>query len=658
MEGNLLSISKIFTERLLRIPDYQRGYAWGKKEVNEFWLDLSHLEKGKSHYVGVLTLEDVPEDTVKQWREDHWIIYNRGYASYYVVDGQQRITTTIILIQAIVEAYEKKFSDDDDLSLNYTSMKEIRDKFIFMCKGSTATRSYLFGYEKDNPSYEHLKSKVFMEKSINHGNLEETIYTSNLTVAKNFFLEKLSELDKDGFEELYQKITQNFLFNIYSLDKEIDTYVAFETMNNRGKSLSHLELLKNRLIFLTTKLPDEKFHKDDLRHSINECWKAMYHYLGKSKDNPLDDDDFLYSHFNLYFHSDDNQFNIHTPLFIRRDLYIPRYKEILLGDIFSYKSFQDKDNKNISISYIYNYVSSLKESVEFWYDIYNPSVEKLGSEVEKWLFKIRRIRNWETSSQLILSVFRTTSDENIRIKFLRCIERALFIEHHIFRRVYLLERGELLSLAKKLHVKELSIDEIISQVNARIEDSLKVYRNIWTQEFSKNSDFYGWSGIRYVLFEYEMSLLEKYKSKRTKLIWSDISKSEPWSEYITVEHVYPQTPRSPYWKERFNYLNPPQRKKLKNSIGNLVPLSKSKNSSLSNKPFPDKSYEGFKYGCYSENELTKNTDWTPKEIIDRNISLIKFIDTRWKLGIGSSKDAILKFSGLNDIDIIVRRYNN
>jgi uncharacterized protein with ParB-like and HNH nuclease domain len=94
----------------------------------------------------------------------------------------------------------------------------------------------------------------------------------------------------DSKENIYQKLTQNLLFNIYTISTDIDVFVAFETMNNRGKLLSYLELLKNRLIYLSTKFDVDDCDKEKLRRSINETWKSMYHYLGKNKSKPLDDD--------------------------------------------------------------------------------------------------------------------------------------------------------------------------------------------------------------------------------------------------------------------------------------------------------------------------------------------------------------------------------
>lgn len=56
MNDQLMSLQRIFTDSLYRIPDYQRGYAWEEKEVNDFWNDLKRLQDENNHYVGVLTL--------------------------------------------------------------------------------------------------------------------------------------------------------------------------------------------------------------------------------------------------------------------------------------------------------------------------------------------------------------------------------------------------------------------------------------------------------------------------------------------------------------------------------------------------------------------------------------------------------------------------
>ncbi len=656
MEGNLLSISKIFTEKLLRIPDYQRGYAWTNKEVNEYWNDLIQLEDDKSHYVGVLTLEDVPKGTLEQWHEDQWIIKARGYNAFYVVDGQQRLTTTIILIQAIIETIEERFvAPEDELVLNYNSLKEVRDKYVYLSRDKGVSRSYIFGYEKDNPSYEYLKVNIFKERSYNYGLLEETIYTTNLSNTKAIFKENLAAMSKGDVEKIYKKVTQCFVFNIYSLDQEIDTYVAFETMNNRGKSLSHLELLKNRLIFLTTKLKEDEYEKNGLRHSINECWKSVYHYLGKSKHNPLDDDEFLYSHFNLYFEAQTVHHPVHGEIIINIDK--RKYKNYLLEDVFTQKSLTGIDSKlTLNGTFINNYVSSLKDSVEHWHSIFNPSVEKLGEQVAFWMETLHKNPKWMGSgSALILAFFRSTSDEKKRVNFLKALERSVFVEHNLFGPYYhyYSDRPATNKLAKKLVNGEMSCDNLIATLSSTTDNLLKENRLIWTSEFRKNANFYKWSATRLVLFEYELHLAKEQKSDRLKLAWSEFSKLEPNSEYKTIEHIYPQTARAQYWRDRFGGLTQSDKKLLKHTLGNLVPLSKSKNSQLSNKGFDQKVKLGFQYGCYSEIEVAQNEHWKPENIIKRSIKLLRFMDKRWKLGISSSgshaDENYLKFCGLYEL---------
>jgi len=84
MDSQLQTVSKIFTERLYRIPDYQRGFAWVEKQIKDFWNDVIQLQSSKNHYVGVLTLEKVPKEIYSTWEDDKWIIASKSFEPYYV----------------------------------------------------------------------------------------------------------------------------------------------------------------------------------------------------------------------------------------------------------------------------------------------------------------------------------------------------------------------------------------------------------------------------------------------------------------------------------------------------------------------------------------------------------------------------------------------
>ena len=636
MKTELYSISKIFTERLLRIPDYQRGYAWTEKQLKDFWNDLLQIEKGNNHYVGVLTLEDVHEEKYTNWKDDLWIIKSKNYEPFFVVDGQQRLTTTVILIQCILEVIDLQ-------ELNYTKPDEIKKKFIFESKDGGISRSYLFGYESDNPSYEFLKQRIFCEQSDNQAHVQETIYTNNLLNAKEFFIEHLKGMEFSEIEDLYTKVTQNILFNIYSMSDEIDVHVSFETMNNRGKPLSHLELLKNRLIYLSTKVDSDDFEKSKLRNAINKCWKTIYHQLGRNKDNPLDDDVFLFNHFILFFGNAINNGNSINYRRFRRG-YGSYYQDYLLEKKFTTKSLYRKGEGKLTVPELYRYVSSLKSSVEKWYEISNPKGSSLDSEISIWLEKINRI-GVEECLPLIMVSLQKNKDHDLTVKFLKSLEKLLF-SLLLVSRSYNIEfnASRFVEWASDLSNDEISLTKIISDINdARSEIANDTQALNMISDSFKDGGFYHWRGLRYFMYEYEQSLKEKSKTYTDKLEWKELLADA--RDHKTIEHIYPQNPRKACWTEKYKLYNGKERSLLRHSIGNLVPLSQPKNSSFQNKPFLEKvgnkeNTIGFKYGSFSEIELTNHKQWTAVEILQRGIRLLKFMEKRWGIDFGGTEKMV------------------
>lgn len=56
MIENLHTVSRVFSDRLFRIPDYQRGYAWSRIQWDDLLQDLELLPDGKEHFAGTLIL--------------------------------------------------------------------------------------------------------------------------------------------------------------------------------------------------------------------------------------------------------------------------------------------------------------------------------------------------------------------------------------------------------------------------------------------------------------------------------------------------------------------------------------------------------------------------------------------------------------------------
>lgn len=616
--NGLKTIAGIFESKVFRIPDYQRGYSWTKKQLNDFWEDLENLPDDHIHYTGVLTLEPVNSKNYSQWENDLWLMDGKGYSPYYVVDGQQRLTTVIILIQTILE----KVNEEEQL--NYTSKKEITEKYISQSKDGGVSKTFIFGYEKDNPSYEFLKTQIFGVESNANQDIE-TLYTANLEFAKKFFKKNIENLSVQETESLFKKITLSLKFNVYEIEEDLDVFVAFETMNNRGKKLSHLELMKNRIIYLSTLLKTEQYEKDSLRRNINDAWKTIYEYLGKNKKDPLDDDTYLKNHWIMYFKYSRKTAN--------------DYIDFLLEEHFTAKNVL---KNKLSATDIQKYITSIQDSVKVWYFIHNPSLSDYDPEIKKWLIKLNNL-GFVAFKPLVMAILHKVKeiDSNDIVEILKTMEKYIFLIFRISRRPANTGDSEFYRFAKDFYYDDLSIDGIkvkITEWIDRYRDEKNFFDYIKDLFEIQENGFYGWNGLKYVLYEYDYSLQEGSKEEHRKIDWKEFNK-----EINSIEHIYPQTSEQECWDKYFSDYSKDEKSKLRNSLGNLLPLAQRKNSSLQNDCFDKKKRQdsgeiGYFNGSYSENEVAQKENWAPKEILERGLKIIGFMEKRWDISFGSDED--------------------
>lgn len=654
MQSELKSLSKIFSEVIFRIPDYQRGYSWEAKHLKDFWNDIEQLPDSKSHYTGVLTLEPVSLENYQRWDDDIWIIESKHYSPMYVVDGQQRLTTAIILLQCILDLVS------DEQLLNFTEKSDIRKKYICEAKGKGISRSYIFGYEKDNPSYEFLKQKIFGDESVLHGLPEETIYTKNLIAAKEFFSQKLSNLTFDDLEFIYTTLTQHLQFNIFYIEKDLDVFVTFETMNNRGKPLSHLELMKNRLIYLSTKFAVEQSESSHLRKAINESWKSIYHYLGKTNRRKLDDDEFLRTHFISYFGpkllAEDERGSSKLRKYIS---YSNEYKDYLLEEVFTpkrvpnsngFKGVEELNNpaaghsEFLDIADVYGYSQSIKGLVRTYYLIAHPDDGEWSDQEKLKLSQINRLDD-RGIFMICVAIMHKSQPSKSREAALSAIERFGFLFK--LKRFYF--DFDMTEAAGELFSAKLSIEQITKRLidlGDEFAKSKELKDAILSIGKPAGGGYYGWRQLRYFMYEYEQELREQSKTSRQLLKWSADEGRESFDkDHKTIEHIYPQKADDLSWKNNFSHFTVKQRNILKNSLGNLLPVSHGKNASLSNKGFDLKKGDevnqvGYRYGCLSEIQVSVNENWTAKEILRRGMYLLDFLERRWNIGLGNHKAKI------------------
>lgn len=669
----LTNIDTIFKKKIFRIPDYQRGYAWQTRQLTDFWEDINSLETGKNHYTGVLSLEETPKEKWSTWTEDSWIIENRGYTPFFVVDGQQRLTTCIIFIQAILEEalglMINILPNKEDYELCDTKISEIKKDFIFMQRSNSLLRSYIFGYEKDNPSYEFLKTKIFNEISTSN-QYQETLYTQNLENAKKFFRDNLHAFAEDErpvkLEMLFKKVTRHLLFNEYVIQSDVDVFVAFETMNNRGKKLSDLELLKNRLIYLTTLYKGDSKEKAELRKRINDSWRDIYYQLGRNKDNPLNDDDYLKAHWIMYFKysrktGDDYIHFLLDEQFSPKKVLEQVPLSITVQDASEIRDFEQEDDSEeietgesrpttrskLTIKEVSDYAESIQHSAICWFKSFNPYLSDCTPEEKKWLDCLNRI-GIGYFRPLVMSSFAAKGIvPGKRVELFKAIERFIFIAFRLSQARGNYRNSEFYNLSRDLYYGTTTINAIIKVLGERLdftfnEDGtfkLNSFHEFISNKFKYGAKdgFYGWRGIRYFLYEYEQYLFRQSKNQTQKIEWDKFINT---ADTVSIEHILPQTPDHKRWKDTFGQYSPIELTALTNTLGNMLALSKPKNSSLQNYPYSEKRADanntcGYFNGSYSENLVAeKYEEWTAIEIKTRGLALLAFMEERWSINLG------------------------
>lgn len=677
----LLTLDDIYNKKIYRIPDYQRGYAWNKPQLIDFWEDLVSLNKNRFHYTGVISIKSVPDDVSTNWNDENWLMKSRGFKVYYVVDGQQRMTTISIFIQCLIEQIRSFKSnqnlDDEDIYLGSYNLKEIVEKFMVVSQPPhKITKTYLFGYEVDNPSFEFLRHKIYNEGFST--TITETYYTLNLENAKDFFNDNLINLKKEKgesiFQEIFEKLTQKLMFNLYEIGDDFDVFVAFETMNNRGKKLSNLELLKNRLIYLTSLYSDDEVKDSDrviVRNKINTAWKEIYYQLGRNKKNPLNDDDFLRAHWILYFKYSRKRGDDYIN-FLLNDYFNPKkvlekipikYDKII--DIVETRESdnvdEDADDDNtddfiptltthLKITAIDDYVKSIMESAKHWYNTFNPQTNTdYTKEESKAVDRLNRIGIGYFRPLLMASFYNSKIIPDQRTKLINAIERFIFLAFRISRAQSNFRNSVYYNATRELATDITSSEKIIKNLEndlswiKDVDGNLRIspFKDFIYRKFISGTGFYGWNGLKYFLFEYEDHLM--ISRGVPKVSWNNFIKNE--KDKVSIEHIYPQTATNECWSSAFENLEDERKKLLTNMLGNLLLLSQSINSSLQNICFADKVRtlqdnngsiirNGYANGSYSEQNVASIPSWNATQIETRTLQLLSFLEKRWNITIG------------------------
>lgn len=457
----------------IRIPAYQRAFSWENKQCSQFLDDLLE-QKGKKYYLGQF-------------------LFEKDGNTLFIIDGQQRLTTTILFLSAIAKVRILK-------SENADSIREI----------------YLTDVFKTIDDDQVIFKKVTQKHLISAIDDTETISQKRIIEAFNFFEVELLKLDNENLN-LIQQTLENAVISTFYITNKVEGTQVFEYQNNRGKGLSRFEIIKAYLMHQIYIQSTNSIQANNDIAEIQSVISKTYRYI-EAVEGYFTENEILDNYCNLFFNIGGN---------------IEAIKEKL----------NKEENKTQWIKLFF------ENFVELTHSAKSIISNKNQSDIAN-LFFVGNEANWKL---VLLTLFYKgeVTGETFQ-KILKLLEVLCFkLKLGDYRTDYLPHYSKQYFNPKVCY----NIDNLYQDIKNATETGFKWYwndgerfRNIIINYFDNEKWHYNRNTIKFVLWQYENSL--RLKNRSGALLDKDLYNS------YTIEHIRPQNPENEIYSEEFkkNYL--------------------------------------------------------------------------------------------------------
>lgn len=564
-------IQDFFNGKFFEIPKYQRGYAWGKENVRDLFNDIREAQEVKSsHYIGAVVLSKSQKST----------------RLFFIVDGQQRITTITMIINAIL----KKISEEDATYYHRFYVAENR-----------IHRLQLLG--KENQFFFDLLNGQIISP-----------------------VNKSQRLLVEAYEEIQQQIASTedalgFLKMIESLEilefieeSEGDAIRIFQTVNDRGKPLSNMEKAKSLLVYFSNRYLNKKLD-DKINQSFGDIFELYDEIKFKGEELGIN----LISNENF---NEDSIMRYHFVTYSDADYdatagFVLNYLKTKLSN---YRK-ESKDNGYEKVeSFISSYVASLKDFFKSLKDII------LRVETNKKYFKLFSILNLSATLYPLI----------VKLEMLDKLEKKLpnpeYTQYTFFDIIELID----VRIYKTRGTDpRAEISRFIYQINKKysdekLQDWLLWYNERWMTkpEFQNmlNGYIYRNRALPLMFIDYSEYLAgQEFTIEELKRFVND-RKLNP-----TIEHILSQKPK--FTLKSHGFRSTEEYLEFEDTLGNLAILEKGLNSSAQNKNTFEKvkvyDRSNFKMTKNIASQISKKQEFNKSDIMERTELISEYLIQKW-----------------------------
>ena len=241
------AIDRLFApmQMILKIPVYQRNYDWTETNVRRLLDDIrTVVQNHKPHFIGAIVYMESQNSDL-------------GMPEYLIIDGQQRLTTITLLLQALKDLCDKDDQQAADMIESFLTNKYSPDEYKIKLKP----------IKSDNVQYEALLNNK-LDKIDQDGHVYK-----NYVVAKKAFKSWIESGIKPM--EILTALRQLQVVGISLKEGEDDPQIIFESINSTGVALTNSDLIRNFLLM-------SDHDQDKL---FEEYWLPIENALRRDNDN-------------------------------------------------------------------------------------------------------------------------------------------------------------------------------------------------------------------------------------------------------------------------------------------------------------------------------------------------------------------------------------